>query len=258
MQGFANETEIAEMKTAFLAWHDPGHRWFPVGRLSREDNHYTFVYTRGALAAYEAGFRPLPSFPSFQNSYSAPGLFTAFTTRLLSQKRPEFSEFVSWLNLPVKSAQPWEVLVRSGGQRQTDAFEVFACPERDTEGRYSVQCFIRGLQHRTAEAIARAEQLQVGERLLVEAEPDNSADELAVKTLTMGDVQHIGYLPRYLAHDVHRLGLDRLDVAVEHVNLPPTPIQFRVLVRVAAPWPSGFRSFADPEFEPLPDVTPAP
>lgn len=246
------------METAFLAWHDPGRRWYPVGRLSREDHHYTFVYTRGAWDAYVAGFRPLPSFPSFQNSYSAPGLFTTFTTRVLSQKRPEFPEFVSWLNLSPENADPWEVLVTGGGQRETDSFEIFACPRRDDEGRFSVQCFVRGLQHRTPEAIARADRLRVGERLLIEGEPGNAADTLAVKTVTADDFQHIGYLPRYLAGDVRALGLDRVAVSVERLNRAPTPVQFRVLVRLTAPWPSGFRPCTGPEFEPVPDLTPAP
>jgi len=45
------------MKTLFIAWQDAQSRsWAPVGRLTREDGIYQFVYTRGAEEM--SNFRP--------------------------------------------------------------------------------------------------------------------------------------------------------------------------------------------------------
>lgn len=240
------------MTTVFLAWRDPGRRWFPVGRLTRTNGHFTFAYTRGALeAAKAAGFLPLAAFPDFSKPYEAAELFPAFANRLVSNRRPDFAEFVDWLNLPADAADPLAILARSSGRRETDTFEVFACPTRDATGRYHVQCFVHGLEHRTPEAIARATRLQVEEALQIEPEPNNPVDRLALKALTIEDLQHIGYLPRYLTEDVRALGLDRVDVRVERVNPSPTPIQFRVLIRLTAPWPEAFAPCASPLFQPI-------
>lgn len=40
------------MKAHFVVWTDMGiRRWLPVGRLTRENGKYLFVYTRGAMEA---------------------------------------------------------------------------------------------------------------------------------------------------------------------------------------------------------------
>lgn len=242
------------MKTVYLAWRDPGKRWFPVGKLTRDDSgRYSFVYLQGASEANQhAGFLPIVSFPDFAETYESAELFPLFANRLLSDRRPEFEAFQSWLNLPPDQRDPLVLLARSNGIRETDTFEVFGHPEPDSAGQYHVQCFVHGLQHREPEAIERAERLEPDEQLSIEADPGNSADCLAIKTLTADDrPQHIGFLPRYLNADVRHIGIDSVRVAVERVNARPTPLQFRVLVRLVAPWPDGFRPYSDPQFQPF-------
>ncbi len=253
----AQEASLAigwTMTTVYLAWRDPGRRWFPVGRLTRDDSgRYQFVYTHGAAEAHEqAGFAPLVSFPDWQETYESGELFPLFANRLLSERRPEFPLFQDWLNLPRDQKDPLVLLARSNGIRETDTFQVFAHPVPDDEGRYHVHCFIHGLRHRDPDAINRAESLVIGEPLWIEPDPENPADALAIKTLTVDErPQHIGFLPRYLTSDVRRIGIDQVHASVERVNPRPTPAQFRVLVRLLAAWPPGFQPYSDPSFAPL-------
>lgn len=34
------------MNALYLGWRQPDHRWWPVGRLSREGSDYAFTYTQ--------------------------------------------------------------------------------------------------------------------------------------------------------------------------------------------------------------------
>src|SRR5437667_10297479 len=115
------------MRTLFLAWQHPESRaWYPVGKLTHDGAEYQFVYTKGAqLANAQVGFQPLRTFPSFGDIYESDQLFPLFSNRLLSRSRPDFPDFVSWLNLPETEDDPVIILARSGGRRETDQLEVF-------------------------------------------------------------------------------------------------------------------------------------
>jgi hypothetical protein len=68
------------MNTLFLAWQDTsGRRWYTIGRLTRNNATYEFVYTKGVLEAQrEAGFQTLPSFPNLYKVYRSEELFPVF------------------------------------------------------------------------------------------------------------------------------------------------------------------------------------
>ena len=241
------------MTTVFLAWRDPGRRWYPVGKLTRRGGMYRFVYIQGALEAHrDAGFEPLVSFPELHEVYQSPDLFPVFTNRMLSKRRPEFDDFVSWLALPTSEQDPLVLLARSNGRRATDAFEVFAKPSPDGDGRLRVLCFVHGIQHRGPEAIERVDRLGVGDPLRIEADPLNEVDRYALKALTDEETPvHIGFLPRYLNEDVNAIGAAHVQVSVEHINRKPTPLQFRLLVQLTGPWPEGFDPCSGPQYQSL-------
>jgi hypothetical protein len=121
------------MNTLYLAWRQPDQRWWPVGRLSREGSEYVFTYTQGARSAEEAGFRPLSSFPDFDQVYVSTQLFPTFQNRLPPQSRPDYEDFIEWMDLEHGEADPLVMLARSGGQREADMFEVFPVPERTAD-----------------------------------------------------------------------------------------------------------------------------
>jgi hypothetical protein len=249
------------MNTLYLAWRQPDLRWWPVGRLSRDGSEFVFTYTRGALSAASAGFRPLPSFPDFREAYVSSELFPLFANRLPPRTRPDYGDFVHWLDLGPGEADPMILLARSGGRRETDMFEVFPVPQRNAAGRYESAFFIHGLRHRGPAAEEEARSLRPGDPVMLEHEPENPVDPHAVRVLTIVRGTHLGFVPRYLCEDVHALRAARredLQAQVRRVNPPPTPAQFRVLCSLEAPWPVGFEPLASPDFEPLHSLVAAP
>jgi hypothetical protein len=63
----------------------------------------------------------------------------------------------------------------------------------------------------------------------------------------------IGYCPQYLRADILWLLLQKrnLRITVDEVNLPPAPIQFRVMCRAVMDWPDDFIPFGTSEYDPL-------
>jgi hypothetical protein len=246
------------MKSLFLAWQDPeSRRWFPVGRLWSSDGLYSFAYTMGAKQAKEeAQFEPLVSFPDLYMVYVSERLFPLFSNRVLPASRPEYPEYLQWLNVPVTKYDPVAILARSGGRRVTDTLEVFPSPERNENGAYVIHFLVHGLGHMSECSITRAKQLEPHEPLLAMQDFQNPKDPEAIALRTAeripGDLHMIGYCPSYLRHDI--LALLRggcLKITVERVNPPPAPLQFRVLCKAVIEPPEGFELFAGPEYQPI-------
>jgi hypothetical protein len=239
------------MNSLFLSWRQPGNRWWPVGLLSHDAEGYVFSYTEGVYAAARAGFRPLSAFPDFDQVYRSSTLFPIFQNRLPPRSRPDYGEFVEWLDLPRDERNLILLLARSGGQRETDMFEVFAGPEPQPDGRYRSTFFLHGLRHRGPEAEREVARLEVGDELTLEEEPDNPVDPRAIRVLAKVNGVHIGFVPRYLCTDAHTVVAaagGASHVRVRRLNPAPTPVQFRVLCELDAPWPVGFVPLAGPEF----------
>jgi hypothetical protein len=230
---------MTSTKTVYLAWRSPIARWYPVGRLQWDGARYEFRYIRGSeRAEREAGFRPLIEFRRFEANYSARALFPTFENRIPAPSYPEYRAYMAWLCLS-SDADQMDILARNGGQRATDMFEVFPRAE-PVDGRYRAEVFVHGLRHRTDAERARAEALDIDERLVLEHEPSNAGgDVLAVRTESQDKI-HLGYMPRFLCADLHKLGVANVSATVIRVNPPPTPMQFRVLVRLEAGWPLNF------------------
>jgi HIRAN domain len=249
------------MKTLYLAWRQPNQRWWPIGRLSYDGSEYAFTYTKGARSAAGAGFHALPSFPDLDETYYSKELFPLFANRLPRPTRSDYGDFVEWLDLGSSEWDPMGMLARSGGQRETDMFEVFPAPERDSRNLYNSAFFVHGLRHRGPEAEDAAGRLAPGDPLVLQPDPQNPHDPKALRVLTTLKGVHLGFVPRYLCDDVHALqaasGPHSVAVRVRRINAPPAPSQFRVLCEMSAPWPSGFQALAHPDFEPIPALMPA-
>jgi hypothetical protein len=217
------------------------------------------VYTKGVLEAQrEAGFQPLPSFPDLYEIYRSEELFPVFSNRLISPSRPDYKAFVDWLSLRDFERQPMAILARSGGKRMTDLFEVFPSPEDDGSGMYQVYFFVHGLSHAASASMERALQLETGEQLLLMHDLQNPRDPEALSLRTAetgpGDMYLMGYCPRYLLPDIHKLmkaNRELPSVTIEKVNKPPAPVQFRLLCRMTMKWPHAFQPFSDYAYQPL-------
>ncbi len=108
--------------------------------------------------------------------------------------------------------------------------------------------------------LERIGRLTEGERLRLMADFQNTVDRHAVAVRTDSERMMLGYVPRYLAQDVWSLvqkcepGF--IELFVDRVNLD-APLQNRLLCRMEACWPNGFRPCTGEEFMPIPANVPA-
>lgn len=242
-------------QTLFLAWQDTHSRsWFTIGRLTYDGTRYKFVYTKSVKEAQNTcGFEPLYSFPDLEKVYTSIHLFPIFSNRLMSRSRPDYANFLQWLNISELEDDPLAILARSGGQRETDSLAVFPCPEADEKGEYQLHFFAHGLRHLPKCAIERINHFVSTEKLWLAHEFQNPHDTKAL-TLNTEDHHIVGYCPRYLRSEVFDLiwkDPSSVRLEVERVNLPPTPLQFRLLCHITTLCKDDFRPFSSPEYQPL-------
>ena len=253
------------MKQLYVAWQDEGTRqWFPVGMLTNEHSRYQFSYLRGAEKAAQTGrFSPFPSFPDLNAVYEDTNLFPLFANRVMPRSRREYKDYVQWLALPKEEDDPMALLTRSGGRSATDSLEIYPHPEKTAEGVYHVHFFVHGVRYMTPEAMTLIDTLLPETRLMLMQDLQNSHDSTALLLRTdgekPGDKQMVGYCPRYLTTDLHRLlrepnSIDFYEavvVKVERVNPPPVPIQLRLLCSLTMHWPAGFAPFSELDYQTL-------
>jgi hypothetical protein len=241
------------LKTLFLAWQDPSSRkWFPIGKLSHDGKLFRFAYLQGAKdAKEESDFQPIPSFPEFCETYGSQELFPLFANRLLRASRPDYPDFVRWLNIPKDQDDPIALLARSGGKRRTDTFEVFSCPELDDRGSYHIHFFAHGLRHMPVDSQQEIQNLRSGEKLFLAHDLQNPVNQRALFLRTESH-RNVGYCPDYLVRDFFELVSNfsnKIKVSVEQINLPPTPLQFRLLCSLTAECTEGFNPFSSPAYQ---------
>jgi hypothetical protein len=245
------------MTTLFLAWQDPeSRRWFTVGRLDVKPGLYSFTYTNGALnAKNNAGFEPLAAFPELGQDYTSNEIFPLFSNRFLPTYRAEYSDYLKWLNIPESEKDPVAILARSGGQRATDTLEVFPMPIRNECGAFEFHFLVHGLRHMAPEAVLRVSALGTGERLLAMRDVQNPKDPRAIALRTAETVENdmyiVGYLPRYLCDDYFQLAEEGSypTITVERVNLPPAPVQFRLLCKAIVNSRTDIELCANPDYQ---------
>jgi hypothetical protein len=238
------------MKVLYLAWQDPHSRqWYPVGKLSAEDGVYRFVYTKGAELAQN--FIPLGFMQDLHAVYRSHDLFPLFANRVISKKRPEYKDFLRWLDLREDEADPIVLLARTEGVRETDSLTVFPCPERTRQGKYVAHFFGHGLRHLPDEARLRVSRLHSGDQLYLMPDMQNPHDECALALRTDDPATIVGYCPRYISCDFLQVLLNdpaTVDVRVKQVNAD-APIQLRLLCTLTGDWPDNFRPCSGDEYQ---------
>ena len=241
------------MKALFIAWQDNQSRqWAPVGRLTRENGIYKFVYTRGAEEM--PNFRPFGRMRDLHKAYKSDELFPMFANRILAKNRPEYKDYLRWLGLTDAEYDVLEELARTGGLRATDLLELFPCPEPTPDKNYEVHFFCRGLRHLHTENQERARNLEPGERLYLMQDLQNPYDGMALLLRTDDPITLGGYAPRYYSGEFTQLikstGPEHVTVMVEQVNRD-APLQYRLLCRLVSPWPANFSPCTKEEFRAL-------
>lgn len=199
---------------------------------------------------------------NLEEVYESDDLFPIFKNRMLPKSRPEYDAYLRWSGFdPADPPDPIAILGVTEGIRQTDMIELFPCPAPDESGCYMNKFFLHGLRYMPEPARARVLQLEPEEPLFPMADLFNPADPYAVALRTVkGDRLMLGYVPRYLAHDVWKIlqgcDPDFITVSVYRVN-PDAPLQQRLLCRMQSCWPEGFQPCSKEEFQPIPQEIPA-
>ena len=248
-------TEHADRRL-YATWRHPEGLIHPVGILTRRGSDrpdgevsFRFVYLKSAEQL--KGFRHLPGLPDLHRVYDSPHLFPVFRNRQMPRRRPDYQDYVRELDLEVTS-DPFEVLARSEGWRATDRIEVFAYPDRTSEGDITTLFFARGIRHLdgAAEAVSRVARDDV---LNLVDDADNDVNPWAM-LMSNRTSETVGWVPNYLVDMIHELrdpfGVD-VGITAEHVNPETTPPHMRLLCRLRAPWPDGYEPLSAPEFQPI-------
>jgi len=243
------------MRSLFLAWQAPNRRWFPIGRLDADLEHYEFGYTRGALEAKkEVGFAALPAFPDLRRRYESAELFPLFKNRVLDPGRKNFSEYLQTLGL--EANDPIEILALTGGERQTDNFEVFPKIEKRADGSFASRFFLHGLRHVSAAARTRAHSLMPGDELGVSLELNNPQTGTAIQLTAREDYLILGWAPHYLVSDLLNAISERPEVTarVIRVNQEGVPPYRRILVEFGGTLPENVEPMSDRRFQLIVDA----
>ncbi|MFY9225274.1 MAG: DNA-binding protein [Blastocatellia bacterium] len=243
------------MDTLFLAWQDPKKKkLFPIGRLISWDKYYQFNYTKGALIAKkESHFHELASFPSLEKVYVSEELFPVFSNRVLPRSRPEYKDYLKWMSVAQGQDDPMLLLARSGGKRVTDNLQVFSSPQLDQNGNYFIHFFAEDMDSLSKDSLKSIESLNVGETLLVnEVQSSGNKKVVLVKGNEMKEPEILGYLPSFLMENWVEIIKDGdWYVSVQGINLPPAPLQFRLLCRMTFAQHINFQPFTNEIYQPI-------
>lgn len=223
------------------------NKWVVVGMLEKDGHNYKFSYTKGSTSI--EGFR---RFGSMNNNVTlSEELFPFFVNRILSKARPEYAKLLEWMNIDGDECDSFDMLALTEGKRGTDEIELFACP-MPVDGRFSVTFFAHGVRHTH---IANQEGLSVvnsGSSIFLMKDFQNTFDTKAIALRTNDPACLLGYLPRYLAVDIHKLceylKPEQIKVSIVRIN-PDAPLSFKFLCKLDAPWPMGFNPCSEEEYQ---------
>ena len=238
------------MNPLYLAWQDTWdvRNWYPIGRLDADASGYTFRYVEGAARAKrETGFPLLLEFPDADREYRSPILFPTFRNRVMSEKRPDYRDYVNRLGLS-GTPNPMQILSVSGGRRVTDVLEVFPKIERRADGDFTHRFFLRCTRRVDACVWDRLERLNEGDSLRVVFEV---SDYPSVQIQTEG-YHAIGWVPRYLANELLSASPFKPTYAarVVQINPIPAPSDMRVLMELTGCW-ADYAPMSSGDFNPL-------
>lgn len=178
-----------------LIWKDPEtRRNYTVGKLTRGD-FFTFQYYGEAENAEEAGWKLLGAFPTYQE-YRSNTMFPVFSSRLPDKKRRDIQNILEKYGL--MEYDEFELLRRSGARLPIDTYE-FIDPISPDDKEVEREFYITGIRYHSAcqgSDCGALPGVKVGDMLLLEEEPENAYDPMAIRVLTQ-EQEVLGYVPRY-------------------------------------------------------------
>ncbi len=256
-------TARKQLQALIVTWRRPSDRaYLPLGRLisglGPDQPEYEFVFLSGVKDALAEGLGPLLAFPDINRVYRSDELFPFFQNRVMQPSRPDYSRFIQSLALEPDHATPMDILIRTGGGRVTDPFEIFECPvRRENLQPYSTHFLAHGLSHLANSSLDRITTLQPNERLYVMHDCQNEYDGRAL-ALRSDDRVIVGYLPGFLLGEALQLWNQCQYISCHVVKANPRtiPLQQRLLCRLETCWPAEHLPFAVESYQPIsPEAT---
>ncbi len=223
---------------------DPdSHAYRSVGFLRQESGGYSFAYLRREVE--RENFRPLPGLSrAAAQPMQSSALFPLFAERVISARRPDRQESLEALGLPMDAA-PFEVLVRSHGQRVGDTIELLPAPEVAPGAHVSFTFLAHGVRYLPEDNQNRITTLAAGDPLLLCPDAGNPVNPRA-QLVTDTDNVRLGWMPDPLIEVVD--AVEDRHLTVERSNGPEVGFHFRLLVRLQGQLPNGVGLFTEPEW----------
>jgi len=222
------ERPLGTVTRLLVTVRDPYDRKYrPVGFLTDEDDGYCFSYLEREVSRDD--FRPLPGMArAVHGPMHSQTLFPLFAERVISSRRPDRQSSLEALGLTADAA-PFEVLVRSHGQRVGDTVELLPAPHAAPGEEVSFTFLTHGVRHLPQENQNRITGLAYGEPLHLVAERTNPVNPRA-QIVTDAEQVALGWMPDPLLDIVEQLADQRL--TVERANPPEVGFHFRLLARL--------------------------
>lgn len=238
------------MKTIYIAWRNPVHNsWRVVAKVSynEEENLFFLRYTAGAS---DPDFPTFPLMKDKNVAYYSNKLFPFLSNRVMPKSRPDIDSYLKWLDIGKYSAL--DILIASGGMRETDGLEVFTLPEKKPGHDFAIDFFVHGLRYLPSEIVGLVSGLNEGDRLYPMLDVDNDYDRSAVAIRSEHPQVMIGYFPRFLSPVVSQIYADGKclngSLVVSKVNVD-APLSMRLRCRFSSGWPEEFTPNYGGDFE---------
>ncbi len=256
-------TAQKQMQALIVTWRKPDDSaYIAIGRLiyspGPDRPEYEFAFLHGVHYAIKRGLGELLAFPDINRVYGSNVLFPFFQNRVMQPSRPDYPEFVRNLALEPGHATPMDILIRTGGGRVTDSFELFEYPVHNEPLQpYRTHFLAHGLRYLAKSSLERIATLEPGGQLCVMQDCQNAYDGRAL-ALRTDDRVIVGYVPGFLLAEALQLWkqCQYIHCSVTKANSTTAPLQQRLLCRLETCWPEDHQPFADEEFQPIsPDAT---
>lgn len=182
-------------KFLFLIWKDPAtRRNFIVGKLCK-GKKFTFEYCNEYELAEKHGWSKLEAFPEVK-TYENDSMFPVFASRLPDRKRTDIDKILAKYGLI--EFDEFELLRKSEARLPIDTYSFIdpIFPEDETVCR---EFFIMGIRYNTlceGKDCTLLPNVDVGDELIFDKEPNNKEDANAIRILTKENTI-LGYVPRY-------------------------------------------------------------
>lgn len=212
-------------KELWLIWKNPkkeSRRRYKVGKLTKNDKGYMFVYSDDIELAIREGFDLYPGFSIVGQKYESETLFPNILSRIPDKKRKDYLDIINVYNLS-PNASPLQILEATKGRLPTDNFEFVPAITQDTN---RLEFNIAGTRYQEDSLVDCADKLKPNTKLKLISNPNNNYDKNAVE-IYYEDAKNdylIGYVPRYYAGflaDRLRKGLNYSALVKRVVNNSP-------------------------------------